>query len=262
VKLDALVAAGGKLRRGDPLHAQAPDGFKALLPIGGKPMAQWVVDALAGSPSVGKIVLVGLPDDAPVRHPAIAARLPEHGSLFRNIHAGGEWILRNNPASQLAIAASGDLPAITPEMVNWVVDATRHTASDLYYVVIPKDTMDALFPNSYRSFVRLRDCTLCGGDLHVLRLSLLPNASFWEGMHAARKNVMRMAALLGIDTLFLLACRMLTLAEAQRRVSERIGIRGRAIVSPFAELGMDIDTPHQYDMVRNAIERRSLIQPS
>jgi len=69
-------------------------------------------------------------------------------------------------------------------------------------------------------------------------------------------------ALLGIDTLFLLACRMLTLAEAQRRVSERIGIRGRAIVSPFAELGMDIDTPHQYDMVRNAIERRSLIQPS
>lgn len=262
MKLDALVAAGGKLRRGDPLYAQAPDGFKALLPIGGKPMVQWVVDALAASPRVGKIVLVGLPEDSPVRHPAITARLPEQGSLFRNIRAGGEWILNNNPAAQLAISASSDLPAITPEIVNWVVDAADRSEYDLYYVVIPKETMEASFPDSRRSFVHLRDCTLCGGDLHILRLSILPNASFWEGMHAARKSILRMAVLLGMDTLFGLAFRMLTLAEARRRVSERIGIRGRAIVSPFAELGMDVDTPHQYDLVRNAIERRSLIQTS
>jgi GTP:adenosylcobinamide-phosphate guanylyltransferase len=262
VKLDALVAAGGKLRRGDPLYAQAPDGFKALLPIGGKPMVQWVVDALAASPRVGKIVLVGLPDDAPVRHPAIAARLPEQGSLFRHVRAGGEWILDNNPSAQLIISASGDLPAISPEMVTWVVDAAGRTEDDLYYVVIPKETMEVSFPDSRRSFAHLRDCTLCGGDLHILRLSLLPNASFWEGIHAARKNNIRMAALLGMDTLFLLAFRMLTLAEVQRRVSARIGIKGRAIVSPFAELGMDVDTQHQYDLVRNAIERRSLVQTS
>jgi GTP:adenosylcobinamide-phosphate guanylyltransferase len=262
VKLDALVAAGGQLRRGDPLYDQAPDGFKALLPIGGKPMVQWVVDALAASPRVGKIVLVGLPDDAPIRHPAIAARLPEQGSLFWNIRAGGEWILNNNPSAQLIISASGDLPAISPEMVNWVVDAAGRTEDDLYYVVIPKETMELSFPDSRRSFVHLRDCTMCGGDFHVLRLSLLPNASFWEGMHAARKSILRMAALLGMDTLFLLVFRMLTLAEAQRRVSARIGIRGRAIVSPFAELGMDVDTPHQYDLVQIAVERRSLVQTS
>ena len=81
-------------------------------------------------------------------------------------------------------------------------------------------------------------------------------------MHAARKSILRMALLLGMDTLFLLVFRMLTLAEAQRRVSERIGIRGRAIVSPFAELGMDVDTPHHYDIVRSVMERRSLIQIS
>ena len=262
MKLDALVVAGGKLRRGDPLYAQAPDGFKALLPIGGKPMVQWVVDALAASPRVGKIVLIGLPEDAPVQHPAIAARLSDHGSLFRNIRAGGEWIRNNNPAAQSAISASGDIPAITPEMVNWVVDAIDRSEYDLYYVVIPKETMEVSFPDSRRSFVHLRDCTLCGGDLHILRLSLLPNASFWEGMHAARKSILRMALLLGMDTLFLLIFRMLTLAEAQRRVSERIGIRGRAIVSPFAELRMDVDTPHHYDIVRSVMERRSLIQIS
>jgi hypothetical protein len=207
-------------------------------------------------------VLIGLPEGAPIRHPAIAARLPDQGSLFRNIRAGGEWILRNDPSAEMAIAASGDLPAITSEMVTWVADSALQTEHDLYYVVVPKETMEAQFPNSHRSFVRLRDCTLSGGDLHILRLSLLPNASFWEGMHAARKNILRMAVSFGVDNLFLLAFHRLTLAEAQRRVSRRMGIRGRALVSPFAELGMDVDTPHQYTLVRTALERRNEAFPA
>jgi molybdopterin-guanine dinucleotide biosynthesis protein A len=260
VTLDALVLAGGKVRRGDPLFALAPDGFKALLPIGGKPMVQWVVDALAASPRVGRIVLVGLPDDAPVRQSAIAARLPDRGSLFLNIQSGAEWILRNRPAAPLVVAASGDLPAITPEMVTWVVDAACRSDYDLYYVVISKETMESSFPGSRRSFVHLRDCTLCGGDLHILRLSLLPKAGLWERMHAARKSVLRMAAWIGAGTLLRLAFRLLSLEGAQHRVSRRIGMRGCAIVSPFAELGMDIDTSRQYTMVRNTLERRGLTQ--
>jgi len=256
VKLDALVAAGGTLGRDDPLFGLAPGGCKALLPIGGKPMVEWVVDALAASPRIGKIVLIGLPDDALVHHPAVSARLPDQGSLFRNIRSGGEWIHRNNPSAQMAVAASGDLPAVTADMVTWVVDAAGRTVHDLDYVVIPREIMEAKFHGSGRTYLHFRDGMFTGGDLHVLRLSLLPNASFWEGMHAARKNALRMAALLGVDTLLLLAFRRLTLAETQRRVSSRIGIRGCALVSPFAELGMDIDSPHQYALIRAAIEQR------
>lgn len=257
MKLDALVLAGGKAGPADPLRELARGGFKALLSIGGKPMAQWVVDALAASPRIARIVLVGLPPDAPVHHPSIAARLPDHGSLLGNILAGAEWILRDNPKAELMVTASSDIPAITPDMVTWVVDTARKTEDDLYYVVVSKEVMEARFPGSGRSFVRLRDCTLCGGDLHIIRLSRTPDTRFWEKIHAARKSPVRQAALVGVDALALLVLGRLTLAQAECRVSRRMGIRGRVLVSPYAELGMDVDTPHQYALVRNAIEKRS-----
>jgi molybdopterin-guanine dinucleotide biosynthesis protein A len=262
VKLDALVLAGGKAGSGDLLRGLARGGSKALLPIGKKPMAQWVVDALAASPRIARIVVVGLPPDAPVHHPSIAARLPDHGSLLTNILAGAEWILRNNPTTELAVTASGDIPAVTPDMVTWVVDAARKTENDLYYVVVPKEVMEARFPKSRRSFVCLRDYTLCGGDLHIIRLSRTPDARFWGKIHAARKSPLRQAALVGVDTFALLVLGRITLAQAECRVSRRIGLRVRALVSPYAELGMDVDTPHQYALVRNAIEEWSLTPSS
>jgi hypothetical protein len=224
-------------------------------------MVQWVVDALAASPRIARIVVVGLPPDAPVHHPSIAARLDDHGSLLENIRAGAEWILSNNPGAPLAVAASGDLPALTPDMVTWVVDAARQTEADLYYVVVPKEVMEARFPGSGRSYVRFRDGSVTGGDLHVIRLSIVPDSPFWEKIYAARKNIFRQAALLGVDTLTLLALRRLTLAQVEDRLSRRIGLRGRVIVSPYAELGMDVDTPRQFTMIQNFMERRTLTRP-
>jgi hypothetical protein len=31
---------------------------------------------------------------------------------------------------------------------------------------------------------------------------------------------------------------------------QKLGLRGRVHLSPFAEIGMDVDKPHQLDMVR------------
>jgi molybdopterin-guanine dinucleotide biosynthesis protein A len=259
--LDALVLAGGAADAGDPLHRIAPGGRKALITLGGKPMAQWVIEALALSPRIARTVLIGLPPDAPVHHPKVAARLPDRGSLLENIRAGAEWMAGHEPTAPLVLAASADLPAITPGMVTWAVDAARQTEDDLYYVVVPREIMEARFPGSGRSYVRLRDGIFTGGDLHILRLSLAPGARFWEAVHAARKNILRLAALIGADTLLLLALRRLTLAQLERRMSLRAGLRCRAMVSPYAELGMDVDTPHQLAMIEKSMERRSPAQP-
>jgi molybdopterin-guanine dinucleotide biosynthesis protein A len=261
LKLDALVLAGGAADTGDPLHRIAPGGRKALIALGGRPMAQWVIEALALSPRIARIVLIGLPLDAPVYHPQVAARLPDRGSLLENIRAGAEWIAGHGPAAPLVVAASADLPAITPAMVTWVVDTARQTEDDLYYVVVPGQIMEARFPGSGRASVRLRDGIFTGGDLHVLRLSLAPGARFWEAVYAARKNILRLTALLGADTLLLLALRRLTLAQLEGRISRRAGLRCRAMVSPYAELGMDVDTPHQLSMIEKSLEGRSPTRP-
>jgi hypothetical protein len=48
----------------------------------------------------------------------------------------------------------------------------------------------------------------------------------------------------------LLMLRRLTLDDLVRRVSAQIGIRGKAVVWPWAEAGMDVDKPHQLEIMR------------
>jgi hypothetical protein len=76
------------------------------------------------------------------------------------------------------------------------------------------------------------------------------NEELWARIVAARKNVFKQAALLGYGNLILLLSRQLTLAGAVKRVTERMDITGKAVISPYAELGMDVDKPHQLEIVR------------
>jgi hypothetical protein len=40
------------------------------------------------------------------------------------------------------------------------------------------------------------------------------------------------------------------------RVGRRLNLRGRAIISPYAEIAMDVDKPHQFDLLRADMEKR------
>ena len=48
--MDAIVTAGGIPKPGEPLYEYTQGIYKALLDIAGKPMIQWVLDALCGRP--------------------------------------------------------------------------------------------------------------------------------------------------------------------------------------------------------------------
>ena len=62
--------------------------------------------------------------------------------------------------------------------------------------------------------------------------------------------------MIGFGTLFQLFTRRLTLEEAVERVCQRIGIKGRAIVWPYAEPCMDVDKPHQLELLRADLASR------
>jgi hypothetical protein len=82
----------------------------------------------------------------------------------------------------------------------------------------------------------------------------------WHKLVASRKNVFKQAALIGYDTLLLLLLRRLTINDAVRRVAQRLDITGRAVVCPYAEVGMDVDKPHQLELLNAYLERRKLAQ--
>jgi hypothetical protein len=78
----------------------------------------------------------------------------------------------------------------------------------------------------------------------------------WEQLIGNRKSPFKQAATIGFGTLFLLLLGRLTLAETVARVTQRIGITGRPIVWKQAEPGMDVDKPHQLELVRTDMEKQ------
>jgi len=54
----------------------------------------------------------------------------------------------------------------------------------------------------------------------------------------------------------LLLLRMITLEGAVKKVTKRLNLRGRAILTPYAEIGMDVDKPHQLEIMRADLAQR------
>lgn len=82
------------------------------------------------------------------------------------------------------------------------------------------------------------------------------NDELWQRIINSRKNAFKQASLLGFDLLFLLLIRQVTIEQAEKKVSQRIGLKAKVLRCPYAEVGMDIDKPHQLEMLPRTWENR------
>jgi hypothetical protein len=97
---------------------------------------------------------------------------------------------------------------------------------------------------------------VCGGDMNVFRpRQILEKDDLWDRIIESRKNALKQAALVGYDTLFLLLTRSLTVEKAEKTATERLGLKARALLCPYAEIGMDVDKPHQLEIMRSELGR-------
>jgi NDP-sugar pyrophosphorylase family protein len=256
--MDAIVTAGGIPKPDDPLYEYTQGGPKVMLDIAGKPMIQWVLDALSESNHIDRVVIVGLDADEEVNCAKELAFVPSQGSMLDNIRASVRKAQELNPLGEHVVAVSGDVPAITAEMVDWEVEMAMESDHDLYYTVVTRQVMETRFPDSKRSYTPLKDMQVCGGDVHTFRISLaMSEDSVWDDLIGARKNVIKQASIIGFSTLLLLLLRRLTIDGAIPRVTKRLGITGKALVCPYAEVAMDVDKPHQLEILRADLEKRA-----
>jgi GTP:adenosylcobinamide-phosphate guanylyltransferase len=255
--LHAIITAGGIPQTDEPLYPYTQGRSKALLDICGKPMIQWVIDAVCKAQKVEKVIIVGLSPQDDIHGEKIIAYLPNQGSMLQNLRAGMLKILEIDPQARHTLVASSDIPAITPEMVDWEIETTSRTDLDAYYAIIRKEVMEKRFPHSRRSYTRLKDMQVCGGDMNVIRtMTASSNDQLWERIIAARKNAFRQASLIGYDTLLLLLLRRIDLSHAVERVTQRLNLSAQALISPYAEIGMDVDKPSQLEMLRADLASR------
>jgi GTP:adenosylcobinamide-phosphate guanylyltransferase len=249
--MNAIITAGGRPQENEPLFPETRGGFKALLDIAGKPMIQWVLEALEKAKSIERIVIVGLPEDHPFKSEKLVATLPGRENMVENIRAGVRELLKDDPHIEKVIVASSDIPAIDEKMVDWLANIISQTDQDFYYNVIERQTMEKSFPGSRRTYLKLKDSQLCGGDINGISTRVLEEDNpMWLKLVEARKSPLNQAALLGLPLLIGLILRNLTLPQAVEKACDRMGIRGQAILCPFAEMGMDVDKPFQLALMR------------
>ena len=258
--MDAIVTAGGIPKPDDPLFEYTQGESKALIDMAGKPMIQWVLDALGGAEIIEHIVIVGLSANSGVSCAKPLAYIPNQGGMLDNIRAGIDKVTEINPDTEYALIVSSDIPAITSEMVNWSVDKAMETNDDIYFSAIAREVMDQRFPGANRTFLQFKDVAVCGGDMNVVRTSAAAGRDeFWNKAIEARKNVFKQAALLGYDTLFMLLFRRLTIDGLIKKVASRLGLKGRALICPYAEIAMDVDKTYQLEMLRADLAKKKVI---
>lgn len=257
--MKALILAGGLIQSNDPLCTYQEFGTKSQIPLLGKPMVQWVIDALSNSKKIDELLIVGLNKDTQIKSLLPTQYLPDQGSLFENIIYGSDFIRGLEQKDQTFLLVSGDIPGLTPEMIDWLIDHVDSENYELYYSVIPRDIMEKTFPGSKRSFIKFKDIQVCGGDINVINTRLMNKAGkLWEKLTDARKSAKKQASLIGLDTLFLLALRLITLDQTAERICKKLHIVGKALPVPFAEMGMDVDKPHQLILMVNYLKTRKI----
>lgn len=249
--MDAIVTAGGIPLPEEPLYSYTQGHSKALVDIAGKPMIQWVLDALNESKKVDNIIIMGLSEKNGLKITKPVYYLPNEGRMLANIVSGIQKILELNPATEYALIVSSDIPGLRGEMADWLVGEIEKTPADIYYGVIQKEVMEKRYPDSRRTWTHLKDMDVCGADINAVHVSMATeHLDTWEELIGKRKSPLKQAATIGFSTLVLMLLRRLNLDDLVKRVSERIGIRGKAIVWSWAEAGMDVDKPHQLEIMR------------
>ncbi len=248
----AIVTAGGIPNPEDPLYSFLKGDAKALVDVAGKPMIQWVLDALNEARQIEEIILVGLSAKSGLVSAKPIHYVTNQGRMLANLVAGINKALALNGKTEYVAMVSSDIPALKGEMVDWLISRCMETKDDLYYGVCPREVMETRFPDSRRTYTHLKDIDLCGADINITHVRMATeHLDLWEKLIGNRKSPMRQAAIVGMGLIWkLMVTHSLTLDMAVADISRRLNIKGRAIVWEHAEPCMDVDKPHQLEILR------------
>ncbi len=241
---DAVLLAG-RHNRG-PLLGVSNAPWEALVPIGGRPMAAWVVDAALACSGIGRLAVVG---PAELRL-AIADRASERlvmvapeGSMFDNLRRG---VAALGDPEELILILTSDIPLVRPGMLEVFLDRAlaRKPRADFYYPVVPKEAVELRFGKSHRTYVRLREGVFTGGNVALVRPGVLDRmAHEVETFMALRKSPLKLARRLGWPFLLRFLIGRPTISQVEAHFSALFGVRGQAVIVTDAEIGVDVDKP-------------------
>ncbi len=238
---DAVILAGGSSKG----LSEAP--AKGLIDINGKPMVEYVLDALVACPEIGRICAVVPPG---VGGPWIEKAdlvIESDVSLTRNFAKG----VARLQTDRKVLVLSSDIPLLTPEAIADFLKRCAEEPARLYYPIIPEEEARRLFPGMKRTYVKMKEGSFTGGNIALIDPSLVEShAWLMEEAYAMRKSPFKLAKMLGFAFVVKALFGALSISSAEKRVGEMLDSPVKAVITPFPEIGIDVDKPSDLEIIR------------
>lgn len=248
--VDAVVLAGSN--NNGPLKDCSPVLYEALIPIGPKAMVEHVVEALLKARQIRQVLVIGpVAELTPLLSGERVTIANSAGGIMENIEAG----LNRLSGESRVLLVTSDIPMLTSQAVDDFLDLCGDMAGDLYYPVISKQVVEERFPSTRRTYVTFKEGVFTGGNLFLINPAVFKRCvENGKKIISLRKSPLGLCKLLGFGFVIKFLLRSLTIAEAEKKVSQLLGmIRGVVVVSKYPEVGVDVDKPGDLELVLNTM---------
>lgn len=251
MQYDAIILAGGE--SSSELRKIAPYDNEALIIIGNYPMICYVYKALRSSAYIRNIVISG-PKEALKnifsREESIYFA-PAGSNAVESFKNAVDVLKNEGNITEKILILPTDIPFITTEAIDDFLRRSEATGADFCYPVTEKKVNEAKFPGVRRTYVSLKEGVFTGGNLFMLRVSIIDQILDMAGkLVDRRKNPVAMAKLFGFGLIFSYFTGRLSIDAAEKRFNQVIGINAKAIISPYAEVGVDVDKPSDLELAQ------------
>jgi GTP:adenosylcobinamide-phosphate guanylyltransferase len=234
---------------------------KAMVEVEGTPMLIRVLAALDGAARVGHCILSGpghdkITADSPVRRRIANGRVewcePEATPSTSAYRA-----MRRVPAATPVLVTTADHPLLSAEIVDHFCDRSLARSVDVTVGLAPHGLVKAAFPDLKKTVLRFRDGHYCGCNLFAfLTAEGRRMAEYWRRVEAQRKNPVGVIRILGWGAVIRYLLGRLTLDCALEALSRRLNLSLGAVILPFAEAAVDIDSIADHTIVQRKLSQR------
>lgn len=255
------VVLAGDRRPDDPVARSAGAPCKSFAPVGGRPLVLRVLDALAEAREIDSLVVCGPSETL----------LPQEPELYARISAGTvRWVppqatpststyhvLEGLSPEAPVLVTTADHAFLTPEIVDFFCRQARATDCDVVVGLASHAEVMAAFPQTKRTATRLRDGGFCSCNLFAFLSPRARNAAeFWRKCERNRKKPWKMMRVIGWGVVVRYLLGALSLEEGVRKLSGRMNVKAGAVILPFPDAAVDVDTVNDWRLVEEVLSAR------
>jgi hypothetical protein len=250
-QISVMVLAGADPSDDSSLLKATGVRNKALIPIAGRPIVSYVLEAINGSKLISSIYLVGIKkEDLDLNITKPITFLPGVGKRIDNVFSTFEYLAELDDPPEHILSISSDVPLISPEIIDTTIVQMNIPLDmkDFYFSILEKEVMEAKFPNVNKRFSKLKEGIFCGGDISAIKIQkILENKEVVKNIVENRKSMVKMILRVSPLFVFRFLLRRLSINHIVNFFKKQFNANITAYINNFAEAGMDLDYPDQLD---------------